>query len=187
MKPLFPKPYADFVARLRVPCGFVLVAAFAWFSNPNWRSLLYGVPVSLMGLAVRAWAAGHLAKNQTLATGGPYAYTRNPLYMGTLLVAAGLAIASRRAGLGALFAAVFLCVYLPVIQLEQQHLRSLFPDYGAYARRVPMLLPMLFKPAATDGARAFQWALYVKNREYEAALGFLAGALFLLWKAWRGL
>jgi len=123
---LFPKPYADFVARLRVPCGFVLVAAFAWFSHPDARSLAYGVPVSLMGLAVRAWAAGHLAKNRALATGGPYAYTRNPLYLGTLLVAAGLAIAARSAGLGALFAAVFLGIYLPVIQLEQQHLCSLF-------------------------------------------------------------
>ena len=121
----FPKPYADFVARLRVPCGFVLVAAFAWFSHPDARSLAYGLPVSLVGLAVRAWAAGHLAKNQTLATSGPYAYTRNPLYLGTLLVAAGLAIAARSAGLGALFAVVFVGIYLPVIQLEQQHLTQL--------------------------------------------------------------
>ena len=114
------------MARLRVPSGFLLVAAFAWFSHPDARSLVYGLPVSLIGLAVRAWAAGHLAKNQTLAASGPYAYTRNPLYLGTLLVAAGLAVASRSAGLGALFAIVFLCVYLPVIQLEQQYLRSCF-------------------------------------------------------------
>jgi protein-S-isoprenylcysteine O-methyltransferase Ste14 len=177
---LFPKPYADFVARLRVPCGFLLAAAFAWFSHPGARSMVYGLPVSLMGLALRAWAAGHLAKNQALAAGGPYAYTRNPLYLGTLLVAAGLAIASRSIGLGALFAAVFVCIYLPVIQLEQQHLRSLFPEYAAYAARVPALFPRM-TPARDR--RAFQWMLYVKNREYQAALGFLAGALFLLWKA----
>ena len=180
MKLLFPKPYADFVARLRVPCGFVLVAAFAWFSHPDARSLACGLPVSLIGLALRAWAAGHLAKNQALASSGPYAYTRNPLYLGTLLVAAGLALASRSAGLGALFAAVFLGIYLPVIELEQQHLRSLFPDYDAYAARVPVLLPRM---TPTGEPRAFQWALYVKNREYQAAAGFLAGALFLLWKA----
>jgi protein-S-isoprenylcysteine O-methyltransferase Ste14 len=179
---LFPKPYADFVARLRVPCGFALVAAFAWFSNPDARSLVYGLPVSLTGLAVRAWAAGHLSKNQTLATGGPYRYTRNPLYLGTLLVAAGLAIASRSAGLGALFAAVFLCIYLPVIQLEQQHLRTLFPEYAAYAARVPALLPRM---TPSGRPRAFQPALYMQNREYQAAAGFLAGALFLLWKALR--
>jgi protein-S-isoprenylcysteine O-methyltransferase Ste14 len=180
--PLFPKRYADFVARLRVPCGFLLAAAFAWFSHPGARSMVYGLPVSLMGLALRAWAAGHLAKNQALAARGPYAYTRNPLYLGTLLVAVGLAIASRSIGLGALFAAVFVCIYLPVIQLEEQHLRSLFPEYAAYAARVPALFPRM-TPAGDR--RVFQWPLYVKNREYEAALGFLAGTLLLLWKALR--
>jgi len=89
----FPKPYADAVARLRVPSGFLIVVVFAWFSNPSPESLMWGVPVSLAGLALRGWAAGCLAKNQRLATGGPYAYMRNPLYVGTLLVAAGLAIA----------------------------------------------------------------------------------------------
>jgi protein-S-isoprenylcysteine O-methyltransferase Ste14 len=182
LKLLFPKAYADLVARVRAPCGFALVAAFAWFSNPDPRSLVYGLPVSLLGLGVRAWAAGHLAKDQALATTGPYRYTRNPLYMGTLLVAAGLALASRSAGLGALFAAVFLCIYLPVIQLEQQHLRSLFPEYASYAARVPALLPRI---TAAGKARPFQPALYVKNREYQAAAGFLAGALFLVWKALR--
>ena len=90
----FPKAYADRVAKLRVPGGFVLVAAFAWFSHPNALWLCYGVPVSFMGLALRAWAAGHLAKNQELTTSGPYRFLRNPLYIGTLLVAAGLVVAS---------------------------------------------------------------------------------------------
>jgi len=176
----FPKPYADSVARLRVPSGFLLVAAFAWFSHPRACSLAYGLPVALLGLALRAWAAGHLAKDRSLATGGPYAFTRNPLYLGTLLVAAGLAAAARSAGLAILFAAVFVCIYLPVIQLEQEHLRSLFPEYGLYAARVPVLLPH-FRPAGPT--RGFQWPLYAKNREYQAAAGFLAGALWLVWKA----
>src|SRR5690606_30753053 len=93
------KRYADFVARLRVPSGFLLVAAFAWFSRPTPESLAWGLPVSLAGLALRTWAAGHLAKNERLATEGPYAHTRNPLYIGTSLVAAGLAIAARSVGL----------------------------------------------------------------------------------------
>ena len=80
---LFPKPYADFVARLRVPSGFLLVAAFAWLASPSSTSLLAGVPVSIFGLLLRAWAAGHLAKNQNLAISGPYSYIRNPLYAGT--------------------------------------------------------------------------------------------------------
>ena len=178
--PNFPKPYADRVAKLRVPFGFLLVATFAWFSHPTTGSLAWGLPVSLCGLALRAWAAGHLAKNAQLAQSGPYGLVRNPLYIGTLLVAAGLVLASRSIGLGILFAAVFGLIYLPVIQLEEQHLRSLFPEFEAYARRVNALLPM---PRRVSGP-AFQPQLYVKNREYEALLGFLAGVALLVWKAW---
>ncbi len=178
---LFPKRYADLVARLRVPSGFLLVAAFAWFSQPDARSLAVGLPVALAGLALRAWAAGHLAKNERLAMGGPYAYVRNPLYIGTLGVALGLTLASRSAGLGALFLVVFLFVYLPVIQLEEQHLRKLFPEYAEYARRVPALVPAL-RPREED-ARPFRLSLYMRNQEYQALAAFAAGALFLIWKA----
>jgi protein-S-isoprenylcysteine O-methyltransferase Ste14 len=178
----FPKRYADAVARLRVPSGFVLVAAFGWFSQPTATSLWWGVPVALLGLALRAWAAGCLAKNRELATGGPYAYIRNPLYVGTLLVACGLCIASRSPGLTALFAAVFLLVYLPVIELEEQHLRKIFPEYRQYADRVPALLPN-FRTGGGKKSNPFQVALYLKNQEYQASVGFIAGVLFLLWKA----
>jgi protein-S-isoprenylcysteine O-methyltransferase Ste14 len=179
--PPFPKRYADAVAKLRVPSGFVLVVVFAWFSRPTSHSLALGLPFGLLGLALRAWAAGCLAKNQQLATGGPYAYTRNPLYLGTLLVAAGLVVASRNIGLGILFIAVFLLVYLPVIQLEEQHLRNLFPEYAPYARQVPALWPRL-TPAPTKNPNRFQAALYLRNQEYQAGVGFAAGMLFLLWK-----
>ena len=100
--------------------------------------------------------------------------------MRDVLVAAGLVAASRSVGLGLLFAAVFGLIYLPVIQLEEQHLRSLFPEYEEYARRVPALLPHPSKTAGTS----FRPQLYIKNREYEALLGFLAGVVLLLWKAW---
>jgi len=178
----FPKPYADHVAKLRVPFGFLLVVAFAWFSHPSMRSLAFGLPVSFCGLALRAWAAGHLAKNAQLAQSGPYRYLRNPLYVGTLLVAAGLVIASQSIGLGILFAAVFGLIYLPVIQLEEQHLRSLFPEFAQFAQQVPALLPRL-RPANGGGAR-FRPQLYLKNREFEALAGFLAGVALLVWKAW---
>jgi len=177
----FPKSYADSVARLRVPSGFLIVLIFALFSHPTPASLAIGLPVSLLGLALRAWAAGCLAKNQNLATGGPYAYTRNPLYIGTLLVAAGLAVAARSPWLGLLFAVVFLFVYLPVIQLEEQHLRAIFPAYAEYARRVPALWPRL-KPAPPKNPNPFRFALYLRNQEYNAGAGFAAGVLFLLWK-----
>ncbi len=177
----FPKPYADFVARLRVPMGFLLVAAFAWFARPTPPSLACGVPISLAGLALRAWAAGHLAKNLQLAIGGPYAYIRNPLYAGTLLVAFGLAIAARSIWLAALFAAVFLLVYLPVVMLEEQHLTKLFPEYADYAAAVPSLIPYR---RSHPGSSRFSWKLYWKNQEYQALLGFAAGLAWLIYRAW---
>jgi protein-S-isoprenylcysteine O-methyltransferase Ste14 len=180
----FPKRYADAVARLRVPAGFVIVTVFAWFSHPTAQSLWIGVPVSLCGMAVRAWAAGCLEKNERLATGGPYAYTRNPLYMGTLLVATGLVIGARSLGLGVFFAAVFVLIYLPVIQLEEQHLRRLFPEYKDYADEVPVLWPRL-TPYPKGSPGSFRVRLYLKNQEYQAAAGWIGGVLFLLWKALR--
>lgn len=178
----FPKPYADFVARLRVPMGFVLAAAFGWFAHPTARALACGIPISIAGLALRAWAAGHLAKNQQLATGGPYGYIRNPLYAGTLLVALGLAIAACSTWLAALFAVVFLLVYLPAVMLEEQHLTKLFPEYASYAAAVPSLIPRR-KP--DPGPSRFRWSLYRKNREYQALLGFAAGLAWLMFRAVR--
>jgi protein-S-isoprenylcysteine O-methyltransferase Ste14 len=179
----FPKRYADTVARLRVPSGFLIVLVFAWFSHPTTQSLAIGAPIAVLGLLLRGWAAGCLAKNRQLATSGPYAYSRNPLYLGTLLVAAGLVVASRNAGLGILFAAVFLFVYLPVIQLEEQHLRELFPEYAEYASRVPALFPR-FSAIRQKNPQPFRFSLYLRNQEYNAGAGLAAGMLFLLWKVW---
>ncbi len=178
----FWKPYADCVARLRVPSGFVLLAAFAYLSAPDAKSLTYGLPVAVLGLLLRAWAAGHLAKNEQLAQGGPYAHVRNPLYLGTLLVAAGLAIASQSLLLALILTVFFAFVYLPVIELEEQHLRKIFPSYASYAERVPMLLPRL---SAVSSGASFRWSLYLRNQEYQALAGFLAGAALLIWKAFR--
>lgn len=178
----FAKPYADAVARLRVPSGFLLVVAFAWFADPTPVSLLYGLCLSVAGLWLRGWAAGHLAKNEDLATSGPYRFLRNPLYLGTLIVAAGLVLASRQIGLAILFAAVFALIYLPVIEQEEQHLRKLFPSFDRYAQAVPLLWPTFSFPG---GGKRFRWSLYLHNQEYQALLGFLAGAVLLAWKAWR--
>jgi protein-S-isoprenylcysteine O-methyltransferase Ste14 len=178
----FPKPYADFAQRLRAPSGFLLLAAFAWWAAPTVQSLVIGALVSTAGLLLRGWAAGHLAKNERLAAGGPYAYTRNPLYLGTALVAVGLVVASRQPALAVLFMAAFVLVYLPVIELEEQHLRDLFPEYEEYARRVPRLG---FKMPVQGSTETFRLALYRKNEEYKAAAGFLAAVALLIWKIAR--
>jgi protein-S-isoprenylcysteine O-methyltransferase Ste14 len=179
----FPKPYADLVARLRVPAGFLMVAAFAAFSYPTSGSMALGLPVSLAGLALRAWAAGHLAKDQRLAVSGPYAFTRNPLYLGTLITALGLAIAGHSAGLALLFLVLFAFVYLPAIELEEQHLNEILPGYPEFAARVPLLLPRWTSDLGPD---PFSVVLYKKNREYQAFMGWLAGVLWLSIKCvWR--
>jgi protein-S-isoprenylcysteine O-methyltransferase Ste14 len=141
--------------------------------------MLIGLPVAVFGLLLRAWAGGHLAKDQQLATSGPYAYLRNPLYVGTLTVAGGLVIASRNIWLALLFAAAFLLVYLPAVELEEQHLREIFPDYGEYAARVSRFIPVSRYPR---GSRRFSAALYRKNEEYKAALGFLVASAWLVAK-----
>lgn len=178
----FPKAYADQVARFRVPSGFLLLAAFVWRADPSLESLARGALVSIFGLVIRAWAAGHLEKNMTLAESGPYAWVRNPLYLGTLTVALGFVIAARRWELAVLFAAVFLLVYLPVVELEEQHLANLFPEFAAYKRRVPKLVPRM--PHKSD-EKPFRWSVYRRNEEYKALGGFLIALGILLWKALR--
>ncbi len=175
----FPKPYADRVARLRAPLGLVLIVIFAWFARPSPRSLALGLPIAILGLLLRAWATGHLEKDARLADSGPYAYVRNPLYLGTLLAAAGFVLSSSRWQLAILFAAVFVFVYLPAIGLEEQHLRALFSGFDAYAARVPALWPILH-PMRTN--RRFRWDLYKRHREYQALVAFLAVAAFLVAK-----
>ena len=176
----FPKSYADRVARLRVAAGFLMVAAFAWFAHPTPRSLALGLPLSACGLALRAWAAGHLSKDKRLAQSGPYSFTRNPLYLGTLVTALGLAAGGRSLGLALLFTALFALVYLPAIELEEQHLTAILPGYRAFAERVPLLLPRWPRDFGPD---SFSAGLYRKNREYQALLGWTIGAAWLIFRA----
>ncbi len=171
------KPWARSAARLRVSSGFAVAAAYLIYARPRPVALAAGLLLGGLGLALRAWAAGHLAKNLSLATSGPFAFTRNPLYLGSLLVAAGFAVAGRSWALAALLAVYFLMVYVPVIGEEESHLRALFPDYQVYAARVPRLWPR-WRPAGPGGG-SFRWALYLRNREYQAALGYLAAAAVL--------
>jgi protein-S-isoprenylcysteine O-methyltransferase Ste14 len=176
----FPKAWGDRVARLRVFAGFIMVAAFAWFSHPTWQSLAWGLPITLAGLVLRGWAAGHLAKNQRLAVSAPYSWTRNPLYLGTLITAFGFAAAGRSLGLAILFGVLFVLVYLPAIELEEQHLSAILPGYAEFAQRVQLLIPSW---PAQFGPDRFSAALYRKNREYEALMGWLVGTAWLIAKA----
>ena len=172
--------YSEFAARVRVPSGILLGLIYIVFSQPAPSRLIEGSMVALAGLSLRAWAAGSLAKNQRLATGGPYAYTRNPLYLGSLLAGTGYCFAGGRWWFFVLLAAFFGTLYWPVIRREEAHLRELFPDeYPKYANSVPAFLPCFGasrrQSSGLEGSsgNGFHWALYWKNREYEAFAAFL--------------
>lgn len=171
--------------RSRVPLGFAFAAAYFWFARPTWTSLGAGCIVAAVGIIVRALASGHIRKNAALATTGPYAYTRNPLYLGSIIIAVGFIVASRNLWIGVAALAMFAFIYLPVITAEEKYLRSAFPEYDRYASEVPRFLPRLtpYRAAAAgdDGTPQFSSALYLRHREYNAALGavLMLGALVL--------
>jgi protein-S-isoprenylcysteine O-methyltransferase Ste14 len=143
--------------------------------------MLTGLPISVLGLALRGWASGHLAKDQQLATTGPYAYLRNPLYAGTLIVALGMVLAARSPWLAVIAMASFGFVYFPAIALEEQHLSEIFPQYADYAKRVHRFLPRGIWNE--NGSRArFSWTLYRRNEEYKALIGFVLAVAWLFWK-----
>ena len=174
--------YAAWASRWRVPLGFLLGAAYLLFSRPTTKLLVAGGAVAAAGLALRAYAAGHLAKNQKLAMSGPYAWTRNPLYLGSALMGAGFAVAGGRWILALACLVLFAAIYWPVIRREEEYLRREFgEDYDRYAQRVPLFLPRFRRPA--DGEK-FQWKQYRKNHEYEAFLGYLAIMIFLAFRIW---
>lgn len=171
--------------RWRVPLGFLCGAFFLVLARPRALSLSVGGPIALLGLGLRAWAAGHIRKNSALATSGPYAYTRNPLYLGSFVLGLGFTIASGRWWLGLLFAALFLGIYLPVMRVEATTLAELFgEDYKVYSRAVPLFFPRLipFRDETTREVR-FDISLYMRYREYEAAIGLLVAWSLLALKA----
>jgi protein-S-isoprenylcysteine O-methyltransferase Ste14 len=174
------------IQRWRVPLGFACGAIFILLAHPTPRALLAGGCVSLLGLAIRAWAAGHIRKNDRLATSGPYAHTRNPLYLGSFLLGLGFTIASGRWVLALLFAALFLGIYFPVMRVEATHMAELFgPEYDAYKRIVPLFLPRFtkFRQGGSTVAR-FDANLYLRYREYRAALGLVVAWGLLLIKSY---
>lgn len=161
--------------RIRVPLGFAFAILYLWLAHPTLRSLIAGVIPIFLGLFVRALASGHVRKNEALATSGPYAFTRNPLYLGSLLIGIGFAIASRSWWIGLGLVAMFFAIYLPVIRGEEDSLRTRFPEFDDYAHRVPRLFPRLTPSSSLGGAKSqFSLALYRQHREYNALIGALA-------------
>jgi protein-S-isoprenylcysteine O-methyltransferase Ste14 len=169
--------------RWRVPLGFACAALFFYFARPTFWTLFIGAVVAVPGLLLRAWASGHLKKNEALATTGPYAYTRNPLYLGSFLIGLGFTIAAGRIFLSLIFIVMILGIYLPVMRVESQTLSELFgKKYSRYAAEVPLFWPRL-SPYRRPEDKTFNRDLYFRYREYRASLGALIAWALLILKA----
>jgi protein-S-isoprenylcysteine O-methyltransferase Ste14 len=176
--------------RIRVPLGFVVAAVFLVFARPTARTLLWSLVLVAPGLWLRAYAAGYVKKNAELTRTGPYAYTRNPLYLGSMGIAFGFAVAAGRWWLGALLVVMFLAIYVPTILSEEAFLRGAFAGFGEYARRVPRLLPRWTAARFGEGdvgAGRFTRERYLHHREYNSVVGAAAiyAALTLRMLLWR--
>ena len=161
--------WSKIARRIRVPLGFVFAAAYIWLARPTLVSIVIGSCVAFAGLSIRALASGHVEKNEVLATSGPYAHTRNPLYLGSIILAVGFLIAARSWWLPLIAAAMLVTIYVPVIRSEEAFLRTRFPDFDDYAAQVPRLFPRISPYRSRPSS--FSWHLYWKHREYNAALG----------------
>ena len=182
LAPLFTSSGSDelrrggtWIQRWRVPLGFLCAAIFILFARPRPLTLLIGAGISLVGLLIRAWASGHIRKNSALAVSGPYAYTRNPLYLGSFILGLGFTIGAGRWLLAVLFGVLFLGIYFPVMRVESATMGQYFgPEFGDYSQAVPLFLPRL-TAYNKDSETKFDGGLYMRYREYQAALGLLAG------------
>lgn len=175
------------VRRIRVPLGFLAAALYLfelWRHAPRPAAVACSLALAVPGLALRGYASGYVRKNRELTQTGPYAHTRNPLYLGSMLIAAGFAVALLSWVFALALAIGFAIVYIPTIASEERYLLATFPGYGAYCRRVPRLIPRLTPARPADdseaGSGAFSFALYLKHREYNALIGAVLLYLSLL-------
>lgn len=176
----------DFFARWRVRLGYLLAIITLWLARPTPLSIAVGGLVGLVGLAIRAYAAGYLHKQAVLTTTGPYARTRNPLYFGSSILALGAVLAMHSWWAAALLSIYFALVYSLVMRREEMELRQQHgAAFDAYANSVPLFFPRLTAGPAPQGSSAgFSWQQYKKNHEYQAAVGFLLllVGLLVIWR-----
>lgn len=197
--PTNPEPQPDWIARwqriarrIRVPLGFATAALYLFEllrRAPYPAAVAWSLALVLPGLWLRAYASGYVKKNRELTVTGPYAYTRNPLYLGSMLIAAGFAVALLSWPVALAMTMVFALIYIPVIASEERFLRAAFSGFDEYCHQVPRLIPRLTQ-AGNPGAKSapgavkggFSFMLYMQHREYNAGMGaaLLYGSLLFL-------
>jgi protein-S-isoprenylcysteine O-methyltransferase Ste14 len=178
----------NFWIRWRVRVGYPVALVYLALARPTLLSLATGGMIGAIGLLIRAWAAGHLRKHQVLAMGGPYAFTRNPLYLGSVILAAGFMVAGKSIWAATVVAGYLGLFYPAVMRREEAELQRHYgEDFEKYAARVPLFWPSVRRSEAGGKCKEkFSGQLYRGNREYQAAIGFLLG-LAALWARMRWL
>ncbi|HSG06457.1 MAG TPA: isoprenylcysteine carboxylmethyltransferase family protein, partial [Nitrospiria bacterium] len=167
--------------KYRVFISAVLAVVLFYLARPTLSSILWGIPLVLFGEFIRTWSSGNIRKNKALATDGPYAYTRNPLYLGSFFIGTGFAVMAHSLVVFAVFTPAFFLIYWGVIRSEEWDLSRAFgPDFEAYVRNVPRFFPRLTRGAYGPGK--FDWALVWRHREYNAWMGIAAAVAILFIK-----
>jgi len=187
----FMKRWQQIARRVRVPLGFVAAGFYLWqliAHKPSLTPIAWSLLLVLPGLWLRGYASGYVKKNQELTVTGPYAHTRNPLYLGSILIASGFAVALLSWQFAVALLVFFVLIYVPVIASEEAFLRDTFLEFEWYCARVPRLIPRITPVVKADGSPdqsgGFSFDLYRKHREYNSALGALllyCGLLLAIW------
>lgn len=174
---------ASLIQRIRVPLGFLFGIAFLFLAAPDFRAFLPGVVLAGLGVSLRLWAAGHLRKHQSLSVSGPYRWTRNPLYFGSFLMGLGFTLAASIWWLILLFVAFFLLVYLPVMRKEESELLAAYGEpYRHYLQFVSLFFPGRPYPGSGNATGNFCWNQVIRNKEYNAVIGFVLLTAFLAYR-----
>lgn len=174
---------ASLVQRVRVPLGFLFGIAFLFLAAPDLRTFLPGILLAFVGVCIRLWAAGHLRKHQSLSVRGPYRLTRNPLYFGSFLMGLGFTLAASIWWLIIVFVAFFLLVYLPVMRKEESELVAAYGEpYRHYLQFVSLFFPGRPYPNSENVPGNFCWSQVIKNKEYNAVIGFVLLTAFLAYR-----
>lgn len=167
--------FSRWATRARVPLHFLLAGLLVWLARPTPRLFATGSVLVVLGLLVRAWAAGHLRRDEPLTVSGPYAHVRHPLYFGSALVLAGFAVVGGEALVAIVAAAYFLVLFVPVLRREDEERSRASELHAAYSAQVPTFVPRLRPANGLGGSeRRFAWDVFLSNREWRAGLGCAA-------------
>lgn len=173
--------FSKIAKRYRIVLSGIIAAILIYLSQPTLIFLLAGFPLVLLGGAIRTWSSGHIRKNKELTTDGPYAYTRNPLYLGSFLIGLGFVVMGNSIWVLLVFLLTFSVIYWGVIRSEETDLaRNFGLKFAVYVRTVPRFLPRLAR--TPYHANGFDWGLVWKHREYQAWAGIAGGVAILFVK-----